>query len=88
VKRKKSLITFYALRFTLHSSRFTFVSQPINKEPWQFFFLYLVAGAAMGGFLDVAVFREPTPLYGMIGGAIIAMFYQLALWVWQRRRGK
>jgi hypothetical protein len=51
------------------------------------FLIYLVAGAAMGGFLDVAVFEQPTPVYGMIGGAVIAVFYQLALWRWPSRRG-
>jgi len=57
-----------------------------QRDPWQFFFLYLVAGAAMGGFLDVAVFGERTPLYGMIGGAAIATFYQIAVWLGQRPR--
>jgi len=64
------------------------VNPPASQEPPWHFLLYLVAGAAMGGFLDVAVFREPTPLYGMIGGAIIATFYRMALWIWQHRREK
>jgi hypothetical protein len=60
----------------------------MTKEPKAFFLLYLVAGAVMGGFLDVVVFEQPTPLYGMIGGAIIATLYQGAVWIsqkWSRR---
>jgi hypothetical protein len=62
------------------------VNQSSHQDPWPFFLLYLVAGAAMGGFLDVAVFDEPTPLYGMIGGAAIAVLYQGAIWTSHRRR--
>lgn len=52
------------------------------------FFIYLVAGAAMGGFLDVVVFDLPTPLYGILGGAVIAILYQIAIAVWLHRLRK
>jgi len=59
-----------------------------QKDRPIYFLIYLVAGATMGGFLDVAVFGQPTPVYGMIGGAVIAVFYQMVIWHWERRRGR
>ncbi len=50
------------------------------------FFIYLAAGAAMGGFLDVAAFGQETPAYGMIFGAGVAVAYQAVYWF--RDRGK
>ncbi len=48
--------------------------------------LYLAAGAAMGGFLDVAVFGESTPVYGMAFGAVVAVLYQGVYWLRERKR--
>ena len=59
---------------------------PKPRDPTIFFWVYLVAGAVMGGFLDVAVFRLPTPVYGMMIGVGVAVLYQLAVWLWQSRR--
>jgi hypothetical protein len=39
----------------------------------------------MGGFLDVAVFRMKTPIYGIATGIVIAILYQTAIWYWPRR---
>ena len=50
------------------------------------FFLYLAAGAAMGGFLDVAAFGESTPVYGLIFGGIVAVLYQAVFWIRERER--
>ena len=49
------------------------------------FFLYLIAGAAMGGFLDVTAFGESTPVYGMVFGAIVAVLYQAVFWIRERK---
>jgi len=37
--------------------------------------IYVIAGAAMGGFLDTAAFGERTPLWGMLFGALVALLY-------------
>ena len=57
-----------------------------GKDRLYHFFIYLVAGAAMGGFLDVTVFRMETPIYGFITGAIIAVLFQTFIWVRQRKQ--
>ena len=50
------------------------------------FFLYLAAGAAMGGLLDVTVFGESTPVYGMIFGSVVAILYQAVFWFRERKQ--
>jgi hypothetical protein len=62
------------------------MSQPANKDRSVYFLIYLVAGMSMGGFLDVVAFDQPTPFYGMILGAVIAICYQAAIWIAHRRR--
>ena len=57
-----------------------------RKDRKVHFFVYLVAGAAMGGFLDVIAFGEPTPFGGMIMGAVVATLYQAAIWTMGRRQ--
>ncbi|MCS6805999.1 MAG: hypothetical protein RMM98_12795 [Acidobacteriota bacterium] len=51
------------------------------------FLIYLIAGAAMGGFLDMTAFRMETPIYGFISGALIAVLFQLVIWARSRKKG-
>jgi hypothetical protein len=37
--------------------------------------IYVIAGAAMGGFLDVTAFDQPTPGTGIVLGAVIGVLY-------------
>lgn len=60
------------------------MSMPSRDRPFHFL-IYLIAGAAMGGFLDMTAFRMETPVYGFISGALIALLFQLVIWV---RKGK
>jgi hypothetical protein len=62
------------------------MTDPARRDRPIYFLVYLAAGAAMGGFLDVAVFRLPTPIYGMLTGAAIAVLFQIGIWIQHRRR--
>ena len=54
------------------------MSQPKRDSPYHLL-IYLIAGAAMGGFLDVSAFGERTPLWGMIFGALVALLYWIVI---------
>jgi len=70
-----------------HVTRFiAIMDDPRRKDRPIHLLAYIMAGAAMGGVLDVAVFGLPTPLYGMAAGALIAVMYYGALLYRQRRR--
>jgi hypothetical protein len=36
---------------------------------------YILSGALVGGLLDLYVFDVGTPVYGVVGGAVIALAY-------------
>ena len=56
-----------------------------RRDRWYHFPIYLIAGGAMGGFLDVTAFHMPTPVYGILTGCVIAVLFQVVIWKpWKR----
>ena len=43
---------------------------PERGDRWYHFFIYLLAGAFMGGFLDVTAFHMSTPVYGIVSMSV------------------
>ena len=50
--------------------------------------IYMIAGAAMGGLLDVTAFDQPSPGTGIALGAVIAVLYFAVIWFTGRRTGR
>jgi hypothetical protein len=51
------------------------VRQDAPRDHWTHFVAYILSGALVGGLLDLYVFDVGTPVYGVVGGAVIALAY-------------
>lgn len=46
-----------------------------KKDRWAHYVVYVLGGGLIGGALDLFVFDVGTPLYGIVGGILIALIY-------------